>query len=361
MFLFLVVGILNLTPNVILGLGISVLREIGNIYLFILCLLLIILFYGMQKKDLQSSYFLATTILSLIGILTWLWANTSGTQNYWVVFNVDYPIVGDIFRSRGLSMGSSAWFWFLAPACLWSFTIFLKKQNSNYWIYFSILFLACFFTFSKSLILLLGGLVWIIINHFDLPKWLNGLTLGITSILFLFLTHFIPSKNSAYKSDSFIGSVFQSEPAIPINDNWILKPTSYVTVKKVGIKGIQSAPFLGIGSGQSEAFTADLQGKGEYPIYLANYSPHCTPLRAWEENGIFGFLGCMLLYITLIHFLVNNWALFQTSPALLAFALSFALLIVESLALDLISYRFIWVNLALFLSLFYRIKNKQLV
>ena len=111
-FLFLVVGILNLTPNVILGLGISVLREIGNIYLFILCLLLIILFYGMQKKDLQSSYFLATTILSLIGILTWLWANTSGTQNYWVVFNVDYPIVGDIFRSRGLSMGSSAWFWF---------------------------------------------------------------------------------------------------------------------------------------------------------------------------------------------------------------------------------------------------------
>ena len=199
-------------------------------------------------------------------------------------------------------MGSSALILYLMPPCLLSFSKLLAAKKSKDLLITGVLFLACLLTFSKSLILLGAGMFWMILEHRNFSPWIKALALSGGSFLFLFLTHYLPVSLDKEQADSDY-SIYHSESRIPISETLALEPTSYVTVKKAGIKGIQSAPLWGLGSGQSEHFTANLKAAGEYPTFLENYSPHSVPIRSWEENGLLGFIGVLLLYGFMIRFL----------------------------------------------------------
>ena len=351
-------SLLNFFPNLFQNGYMPLLREVGNIYLCILTIFLLQLFKRLDVKRVLRIYIQSSVCLSVICISGWLWATVSGISNYTVVWNADYPLVGDVFRARGFTMGASALILYLLPPCLISFSKLIVNKKGKELLFTGILFLACLLTFSKSLILLGVGMLWIILEYRNFSSWIKTIVLSGGSFLFLFLTHYLPVSIDKELEDTTY-SVYHSEPRIPITKNLALEPTSYVTVKKAGIKGIQSAPLWGLGSGQSESFTASLKARGAYPTFLENYSPHSVPIRSWEENGIFGFIGVLLLYGFMIRFLILNWKNFKSNSALLVFALAFVLILVESLALDLISYRCVWLHLSLFLFLYSRQSSSQ--
>jgi O-antigen ligase len=349
--LLLTYCVLNLLPNFFQTGYMPLFREMGNIYLCVLTVVLIRLFKDFNVHRILKTYILSAASLAVICIIGWVWATLSGTQNLTVVWNNDYPIVGDTFRASGFTMGSSALILYLLPTCLLSFSRFIDNKKSKDLILTILLFTAALLTFSKSLILLGAGMLWIVLDRNNLFKRLKGFVLVGGGCLFLFLTHYIPVYMVDEK-ENIANSIYHSEPQIPISSTFALEPTCYVTLKRTGIKGIQSAPFWGLGSGQSHDFTASLKAAGEYPVFLENYSPHSVPIRSWEENGLFGFIGVLLLYGFMIRFLILNWANFKSDSALQAFALAFVLILVESLALDLISYRCVWLHLSLFLFLY---------
>lgn len=164
------------------------------------------------------------------------------------------------------------------------------RQNSGILALFGV---ALLLTMSKAILLL--SIVPLIIGKPNI--WITRIFAGCAVFLLLWVTHFYSTRHpldlkKINNSGSFVCAphLFQIGP-------WTIYPTSYSNNKRVSYKAFKNNPFYGIGLDKQESYAAQLQKKGEYPIYFSPLDSHCSYTGAFAEGGILGGFGFLILIL----------------------------------------------------------------
>lgn len=283
-------------------------------------ILLFLIFVSVTKKIVDNFFLIESimkwwTIASLINIFMCFFAIVTGIKNFGGAEIISFGI-----RFQGFFKDPNVLGPFLTlPAAFW-FEKYLKSQRK------SILYLFI------SIILMLG-----VVMTFSRAGWLN--IFFAIFILLLINVRKVSVKNY-FRMISFVFLIMLLLALLIISDAEIfgyrlgefflmrLGLQSYdqdrFEVQKAFFKGIEKAPFFGI-------------GPGNYSLLSQGYATHSLYLRMFGEKGIFGFF--LLLVIILVS-LKNFWKIRKSYAFLFT---GFMGTLINSLFIDSWHWRHIWV------------------
>ncbi len=125
-------------------------------------------------------------------------------------------------------------------------------------------------------------------------------------------------------------------------------PVSYGLLKKVALEAFQQNPFTGVGLGAFHAQTEQAYQKGAIHAPYRKADPHCELLGRLAETGIIGGITLMLVWLGVIqlgHGLTRKSI--GTVWMYWAFWGGFMGILVNSINVDIMNFRFLWLGLGL--------------
>ncbi len=265
------------------NLNYSIRYTVTDFYLILLFLVFISVIRQIKEKNfLIDSLMRWWTLSAFINIFTCFFAIVTGVTNFGGVSIVSFGI-----RFQGFFKDPNVLGPFLTlPAAFW-FEKYLKSQRK------SILYLFI------SIILMLG-----VVMTFSRAAWLN---IFFAIFILLLLNVRKASIKKYFRMISFVSLIILSLALLIISDTEIfgyrlgdfflsrLGLQSYdqerFEAQKAFFKGIEKAPFFGI-------------GPGNYSLLSQGYATHSLYLRMLGEKGIFGFF---LLLVIILVILKNFW------------------------------------------------------
>jgi len=120
--------------------------------------------------------------------------------------------------------------------------------------------------------------------------------------------------------------------------------TSYLALKRAGLSVGSKHVLLGVGPGEFNKYLPEEKKLGVYPEHLPDYDPHSTWVGAFAETGILGLLGLIVLTISggLFCMRRSTSAIWASSDLMLPVGVSILLLLIASVSLDIMNFRYLW-------------------
>ncbi len=330
----------------------SLLESFGRVYLAVFFMMLFFYFANMSPTEMSTViprifFFLgwSLSLLSLSGyVLLWL-----GIQNKFVYSFSEYPYLGTIYRLNGPTFTPSMLVTILSVCFIFSVNGFSVLPYKKWVRVLLLLFIvvACFLTFSKTLLLIFWGTFVISYSRYNkLNKKIIIVTL-LPVILFLFLaTHFVLAKPNTEQYNGYIKTNFiSSEAAFKIGKIEALE-TCYYLNKRIAVEVALKHPLLGIGAGNFNDEVEKRKSENKYPSNFLSYDPHSTYFGALAENGFLGFAALMILlgFLLLAYSdtkLINSNSFYQSIFILLV------IFYCEAISTDIMNFRHLWVLFAI--------------
>ena len=122
-------------------------------------------------------------------------------------------------------------------------------------------------------------------------------------------------------------------------------PWSYYLLKEVAWRGFLERPWTGLGLDRFHALTARAADEARIPENFRNADPHSTLLGALAETGVFGALAIAVVLVIAVvprrrpDGSPASWFVVASQAAVIGLA-------VNSLNVDVMNFRFLWVGLA---------------
>lgn len=263
-----------------------------------------------------------------------------------VLFEKDYPFLGDTARARGGVRGPL----FLAmdlAICFFAAWIYFKKHTIRvaaniYWAVLLFLW-ALVLTKSKTILPFLGAIAWgMAYKHLSYRLPLRLLAFAMV-FLYIFLSHFLVLNPQQAQFEKQLGADFYVHKiAWKVRDDLALVPTFYYQMKTTAWRyGLENQP-LGLGGNNLilQKPLAEFARPGQEVIGVA---PHSTLWGAWAETGIFGLVAIFGI----------AWCFYKRirgNPTFWIWMPLFLFLCAESLNFDLMNCRLLYLMAAIAVS-----------
>lgn len=340
----------------------SLLEAAGRIYLAIF--FVILLFYFRQfdnaelKKRVCTIFVLMGALFSVLCLsgycLLMLNIKTSFLSHY-----IEYPYLGTIYRVQGPTFTPTMLVTILMTSLFFALPAFYELNWKKSLLLFlsGIILTACILTFSKTLILIFGG-----IGLWGLRKM--GLKKSYLTVYFLFIilisiisTHFVFLTKGSGQYEKYKHQHFFTDRFTVSVGNTEIYETSYLSLKKVAADVFIENPFWGIGPGNFNTEVEKRIKAGDLSRNMMSYDPHSTYLGTLAENGLFGFVTiCGFLIFLLAPFL--SLIKMKQEPFNLILFLLITSFLIEAISTDILNFRHFWVLSAISFSVGYS-KNHQ--
>lgn len=310
-----------------------------------------------QKGILWMGIFAA--IFGILGIFTtyFIGENTLG------FIYQDYPYFGDTIRVEGFTSTPHMLASILNVSILFLLVSMFEKRSFKHFILLFILAIAYIFTFAKIVVLLIIGVIFILIKKQGKvinPFLKNGLRLFsiLLFAFYMFATHFILVGKNNPNLEAIKEKAFNTGEIIGETQNSFIIPTTYTTLKQSAFYLGKKYFLTGVGSGNHAIYFHQLKDEGLFPKHIPDYDPHSTFMGSFAETGIFGFLA--ILFLTFSLFKMSSQLLKTKKYYNLKVALVGCLLIffMESISVDSINFRHIWLVFAI-LSTIYNLEQNE--
>jgi len=306
------------------------------IYSYLIYLIFKTYFQNFGLKFIENILIACAVFAGFSSILGWVLIQLGINTN--LVLTYDYPIfIGEQGRSRGLFETPNSLFIFL----VWPALIVFQRLKNNYSILniiiFLIIFFGCFFTFSKSNVILISLIIMFLSKYLinkGLKKILNLFSIFLI-IVYFFLSHFLILDKKSNSFEKYTTKWFVSETYQPILEfkNYVVIPTNYIETKKKNLELFYKNPFLGNGFNSYTSFASE-----KVPHEIGK--PHSTYFGYLSE---FGILGLFILLISFSYVFRTTWKERKKYYFLYLFAL---FILIEAFNSDLMTSRIIWIFFA---------------
>jgi hypothetical protein len=294
---------------------------------------------------------LLLTILALGGYVL----AVLGWPNETIRVYKNYPYFGTVLRAAGLNGGSGMVVIVLLWPTLWAWQEWRTRgKGGGYLLLFIVLLLL---TLSKEVLLLALGLVLLEPRWQNLANSKKYILVGFTALFFWAATHWVLLPNTPVKDTYLAGMQYTSEKVwLKIGSLQVVE-TTYLALKRANwIIGSRN-PWFGVGPGEFCNVVESLKSEGLYAKHLPNYNPHSTWGGAWSETGIFGLLTLLVLCILWGLLLVRRKELH--SPAQKVVKVFLILMLINSVCMDVMNMRQLWLVWAIGLAGVLPLENKK--
>ena len=293
-------------------------------------------FQNFGLKFIENTLIVCAVFAGFTSILGWVLIQLGINTN--LVLTYDYPIsIGEQGRSRGLFETPNSLFIFLVLPAL----LALQRLKDNYSIFnltiFLIIFFGCFFTISKSNVILISLIIMFLSNYLNnkgLKKILHLSSIFLI-ITYFFLSHFLILDKNSKNFEKYTSTWFVSETYQPILEfkSYVVIPTNYIETKKKNLELFYKNPFLGNGFNSYTNFASE-------KVPHEKGKPHSTYLGYLSE---FGILGLLILLISFSYIFRTTFKEKKKYYFLYLFAL---FILIEAFNSDLMTSRIIWIFFA---------------
>jgi len=306
------------------NLNYSIRYMVIDFYLILLFLVFISVITQIKDKSFLIDLLMRWwTLSAFINIFTCFFAIATGVTNLGGVSIVSFGI-----RFQGFFKDPNVLGPFLTlPAAFW-FEKYLKSQRKSilYLFISIILMLGVVMTFSRAAWLNIFFAIFILlllnVRKISVKKYFRMISFVFLIMLILALLIISDSEIFGYR----LGELFLNRLGLQSYDQ------DRFEAQKAFFKGIEKAPFFGI-------------GPGNYSLLSQGYATHSLYLRMLGEKGIFGFF--LLLVIILVS-LKNFWKIRKSYAFLFT---GFMGTLVNSLFIDSWHWRHLWILFAIGFSL----------
>ena len=330
----LVTAIINYNLN-------TLLESLARYYLFILGAMVFVHFRFKEEtfrfKFFSRAFILAASTGALVGLFGYL-LFAFGIETRLVLFYGDYPFLGDIYQLRAFFVTPNMLILLCGIAILFLYNM---KDYKFKKILFVIFALTLFLSFSKGILLIIPPLV---IHIFKLKKTNRILRSALwisCTIPLLFFTHALFKTTVTNIQNEYSNQ----EVLFEVQDYLVIK-TTYLYLKEQSINAFIENPLLGKGIGNFNAFIDRQKTEGNYPTHFYSFDPHSSWLGTLAEEGIFAFLALLILLIYLIRSRKNLDPISPLNKVLLPYMF---ILLIESISMDMLNFRFLYILLGLFI------------
>ncbi len=290
--------------------------------------------YGL--KIFENFLLICAVFIGITSILGWSLIQLKINNS--LVLTYDYPIfIGEQGRSRGLFETPNSLFTFLVWPALIIFQRLKDNINISNILIFLIILFGCFFTFSKSNVVLIALIIMFMSK--DLINKNIKIFFYFCSLLLLIcyfsLSHFLILNKDSNNFKKYTTTMFVSQTYKPIIEfkSYIVVPTNYIETKKKNLELFNKNPFFGNGFNSFTNFDSEL-----VPHEIGK--PHSTYFGFLSEFGIVGLIVLLISfwYISSINFKERKKYYF-----LYLFTL---FILIEAFNSDLMTSRIIWIFFA---------------
>ena len=349
--------ILQFISSLISGNSISIVSTFGRLYLLFLFsffyYFINIYLYNSESyfKSLDNIFFssiIFIAILALFGFFQFLFHNKITMYS---VFE-NYPYFGTVYRLKGFNTHPNMLANLLIFIILYCSGKLLINDNQFkiYKLGLTIIAFGCLFlTFSKSIIILIMGLLAILYAfHYRFKKIIFTLIISSFTILYIFITHIIIAPKNTQIQESLKTTNFTSDKILFTYNQNVLIETCYLCLKRIELNVIKNNLFFGVGNGRFYSLLDYYKRIGLYPKKLPVFDPHCTYLGLFAENGLIAFILFMafIFYIIFLFVLVLKRSFDKYIFLLFVIYLTF---LIEAVSTDILNYRHFWFFLSIIL------------
>lgn len=272
----------------------------------------------------------------LLAALNWiifilLWVDIPGLMHLTEPKNI--PYLGDVLRIQAF-MPSANLLANLMACSLFLSLVVKNKLNSLFMLSGMAL------TYSKSLLIIVPLAFWILAQS-KASKGLQRVAMLFflfSTILFLFFTHYLPSRAGLIDGESYVSGKVVWE-----NEHLQLNETTYLKLKELAFQAGATHPVAGMGPGRFNKFLELAKETGAYPARLPAYDPHSTIWGAYAELGIPGLLALGVFVFSIAYLFSKTSS--DISPRLLALNACLLLLAIEMISMDVLNFRHLWILL----------------
>ena len=293
-------------------------------------------FQNCNLKFFEDILIACAVFAGLTSILGWILIQLGINTN--LVLTYDYPIsIGEQGRSRGLFETPNSLFIFL----VWPALIAIQRLKDNLTLLnisiFLIILFGCFFTFSKSNVILIALIIMFfskgLINK-NIKRFFYLSAIMLIACYF-FLSHFLIINKNSNNFEKYTTTWFVSKTYTPLFEfkSYLVIPTNYIETKKKNLELFSKNRYLGNGFNSYTNFNSEVvpHEKGK---------PHSTYFGYLSE---FGIVGLIVLLISFYYVLSINWKEKKKYYFLYLFTL---FILIEAFNSDLMTSRIIWIFFA---------------
>ena len=291
----------------------------------------------------------ATVLLSLLALLAWPAIPLELSDNKYL------PAYGYVQRIEAMTMSPNM---LASMLYLVIFTgLFTRLNRSLFqslnWRWALVWLASLFFTFSKSIVLVFGGVAFLLSRFPGQARWLRWFGLsaaGLVIVFYLFSSKLLLARAGAGLSQALQEQPYVSRQIKQLSPSLVLWETTYLVLDRMSLAAFTQAPLTGIGPNQFTNFLAAQQASGNYPAHLSLYNPHSLYLGTLAEKGLLGGFALLAFLSLLFQHCRQTYAQVkkETERALIWGCLLFlGVWAVESWAMDTLHFRHFWIVLGL--------------
>lgn len=319
----------------------ALMDSLGRAYL----VLVFYCFYAFTRREgkravrtVEWAFLIGGALSATAGLTGWV-AAMAGYPNFAVRLYEDYPYLGTVYRTAAFTPGMSMLISLLLFPLLLAYARARENKSPVYYGLFLLIAACALLNFSKTLLLASLGLF--LIRYKDLPKTKKAALVALAICTFFFLSEWVllPSGQAGQRLHS---KIYSSGEAYGTIGGYTIIGSSYLALQKAALAlGLQH-PILGVGPGEFPRYLPELKDRGLYPAHIPDFDPHSTWLGAFAELGVVGLLTLSVLVFCFIHEIGDA---IRKDVFLLALSLFLLFTLAESLLLDVLNFRHLWVLL----------------
>jgi len=348
----------------------SLVEFVGILYLITLFYLVVNVIRDRNTFEMViNSWLITSALVAFLGVLGVFLAYVFGINTFLVKEYASFPYLGNIYRAYS-TFGVNAKF--VSSYLTISFPISLalllnsKAGKKRLFYYITLILFICvlFFTFSRGW-LGLAVAAYLVLARFKKPEWYYSylrVLIAIFIVLFgLFIclvsrwqfVDFQIKKITVENSTNIkptIAFADHSDALEKVSAEIGYIDTAYYRLKKVAIEMILDSPLIGVGLGRFNDEIRRYKEKEKLPDIFPAMDPHCMILGKAAQTGLIGLIALIILWGKSIRKALNmsftssdnylqiiSWALFSSMVGL----------IIQSIDMDIMNFRFLWFSFAL--------------
>lgn len=345
-FIWLVVGLVNLMVNQNTS---TIIEFIGQFYLISYYFIIRIVLSSFNNIGnlmavfFQSFKLMGIIILIVILVGTILYFGGIDIGVFWK-FN-DYPYFGTLHRLKALTnepvmLTSILSIPFFIGLIEWNQLKFNIRSRS--FIYLIIISILLFFTFSKSLPLLVISTCLMLLYFYKKSLSIVVRRLLLAGVILIFAIQLIMSHFIINKDINRLGKGYGQEKPIYKFKPYYIYETWYLVQKENCLKLFLQNPFFGVGGGNLQNFIIN----DKINFKNSTYDPLSTYSGVLSEYGLIGISSLFFLFFSLFrsfNYLQNSLIEYRN-----LFFLLFSYICLEAICTDIMNFRHFWVSLAFY-------------
>ena len=325
----------------------AVLESFGRGYLIVLSAMVTayaVRHGEMGRRRVALAWVYGGALLAVVSLAGYALA-LAGYDNETVKEFANYPYLGSVKRAAGYAGTPGMLTIVLAFPILWLWTTdVMTKWRRTLW---AIVSVAALLSLSKEILLIALGMA-LLDPRVERrgARWKTALVLVVAVVLWTG-THFLVVLGTRVHDSYLAGTPYTSERVLFTAGRFQVVETSYSALKRAGWIIGRNHPLVGVGPGNFNQYLPVLKEQGEYPKRLPDYDPHSTWMGGFSETGLLGLITLGIMVAAWFTTIKRRGLMASRDPVLRAAAVYLLMLLIESVMIDAMNFRHLWIAVGL--------------